>query len=249
MNKNAKKIISLLLEGLITMVTALYFNNKTVYAAEDVVPGIWCQDSTGWWFEADGSYLKGWNQIDGRWYYFYNDGYMAHDTTIEGYYVNSDGEWVDNSVVSYEEFCDEVNREMVHLINEYRHENNKITFKEMDDLKASAKAKSKHMADYNYFSHYYNGQDSSELFNSRLWGENLAYKTFNEAYTKPNARNLAKRFFDGWKASPEHNDNMLSPYYNQFGFGIEKAVYNGQNVFFATQMFSFGLDSRIISFN
>ena len=244
MNRNVKKIISLFMGGLI-IATVLSFNNQIVYA-EDTVSGKWKQDNLGFWFEANGTYLKGWNEIDGRWYYFYNNGYMAHDATIEGYYVNSSGEWIDNSEISYDEFCNEVNNEMFRLINKHRSDNDRITFQQVDDLKTSAKLKSKHMADNNYFSHYYNGQDSRQLFNSRIWGENLAYKTFKETYTKANARNLAKRFFDGWKESEEHNANMLSSNYNQYGFGIEKAVYNGSNVFFATQMFSFGLDSRIL---
>lgn len=38
---------------------------------------------------------KGWQKIDGIWYYFYGgDGTMAHDTWINGYYVNSNGAWV-----------------------------------------------------------------------------------------------------------------------------------------------------------
>ncbi|EKQ53037.1 MULTISPECIES: putative cell wall binding protein [unclassified Clostridium] len=55
------------------------------------------------WVPSDGSwyYLKGdgevatdwlWNQ--GYWYYLYPEGSMAHDTTIKGYYLNDDGEWV-----------------------------------------------------------------------------------------------------------------------------------------------------------
>ncbi|MDR3597974.1 leucine-rich repeat protein [Clostridium sp.] len=63
---------------------------------------------TGWqyingnWFyfnpNADG--YKGamkracWAYIDGSWYYFYYDGKMAHNTRIDGYYVNSSGAWV-----------------------------------------------------------------------------------------------------------------------------------------------------------
>lgn len=34
-----------------------------------------------------------WDYIDGNWYYFYYDGTMAHNTYIDGYYVNSSGAW------------------------------------------------------------------------------------------------------------------------------------------------------------
>lgn len=40
---------------------------------------------------------SGWTQIDDKWYYFYSGtGYMAHDTFIDGYYVNSEGVWTDD---------------------------------------------------------------------------------------------------------------------------------------------------------
>ena len=40
----------------------------------------------------EGLMKKGWNRINGNWYYFnYSDGKMAHDTWIDGYYVNSSG--------------------------------------------------------------------------------------------------------------------------------------------------------------
>ena len=36
-----------------------------------------------------------WEQIDGKWYYFDENGWMAHDKTIDpGYYVGSDGAWM-----------------------------------------------------------------------------------------------------------------------------------------------------------
>ncbi len=35
-----------------------------------------------------------WAYIDGYWYYFYYDGTMAYNTYIDGYYVNSNGAWV-----------------------------------------------------------------------------------------------------------------------------------------------------------
>lgn len=35
-----------------------------------------------------------WAYIGGNWYYFYYDGTMAHNTYIDGYYVNSSGAWV-----------------------------------------------------------------------------------------------------------------------------------------------------------
>jgi len=41
-----------------------------------------------------GMMKKGWQKIGGVWYYFnYGDGKMASNTTIDGYYLNSNGAW------------------------------------------------------------------------------------------------------------------------------------------------------------
>jgi len=36
----------------------------------------WKQDSNGWWNTDGSSYSIGWKEIDGKWYYFGQDGYM-----------------------------------------------------------------------------------------------------------------------------------------------------------------------------
>ncbi|WP_097005211.1 hypothetical protein [Lacrimispora amygdalina] len=60
----------------------------------------WQQDSTGWWYQNDnGSYATGWTWIDGKCYYFSDNGYMAANTNVEGYTLNSEGQWVVNGVV------------------------------------------------------------------------------------------------------------------------------------------------------
>lgn len=54
----------------------------------------WEQNNQGWWYaEGNSSYATGWKQIGGNWYYFYSDGYMAQNVTIDGCYVNSYGVW------------------------------------------------------------------------------------------------------------------------------------------------------------
>lgn len=73
----------------------------------------WKSNSNGWWYTQGSSYVTGWTQISGQWYYFDNNGYMktgwledggnwyyfygegamAHDTTIDGCYLNSSGAW------------------------------------------------------------------------------------------------------------------------------------------------------------
>ena len=54
----------------------------------------WKSNSTGWWY-AEGwkysIYAIGWQSIDGKWYHFDSNGYMEHDTIINGYKIGSDG--------------------------------------------------------------------------------------------------------------------------------------------------------------
>jgi len=56
----------------------------------------WKSNYTGWWYTEGNTWATGWRYINGNWYYFYSDGYMAHDTTIDRYYVNSSGAWTTN---------------------------------------------------------------------------------------------------------------------------------------------------------
>ena len=51
----------------------------------------WKQDSNGWWNTEGSSYSTGWRSIDGKWYYFYDTGYMASNAWVNGYYVGADG--------------------------------------------------------------------------------------------------------------------------------------------------------------
>jgi hypothetical protein len=57
----------------------------------------WKQDNYGWWNTEGSSWSVSWRQIDGKWYYFGQDGYMAHDTVIDGYKLGSDGAWIQST--------------------------------------------------------------------------------------------------------------------------------------------------------
>ncbi len=82
--------------------------------------GAWLQDSVGWWYcNADRSYtINGWQSINNKWYYFNERGYMVtgwvlwknayyycgpdgamltNTWTPDGYYVDGNGIWVQNS--------------------------------------------------------------------------------------------------------------------------------------------------------
>ncbi len=55
--------------------------------------GEWKKDRTGWWYaDKPGSYLRAtWSFIDGYWYYFDDNGYMAESKWIGNYYVGANG--------------------------------------------------------------------------------------------------------------------------------------------------------------
>ncbi len=56
---------------------------------------LWKSDATGWWVEdTDGWYPKdSWQKIDGTWYYFKPNGYMAMNEYYNGSWFNADGSW------------------------------------------------------------------------------------------------------------------------------------------------------------
>ena len=55
----------------------------------------WKHNSKGWWYtDSKGNYLKDeWAKIDGKWYYFKEDGYMAANEWQKGYWLNKKGVW------------------------------------------------------------------------------------------------------------------------------------------------------------
>ena len=54
----------------------------------------WKKDKNGYWFGNSGWYAKNqWQMIDGKWYYFKADGYMASNEWCKGYWLNKDGSY------------------------------------------------------------------------------------------------------------------------------------------------------------
>ncbi len=55
----------------------------------------WVSNSTGWWIEDSVGWYPTdtWQKIDGVWYYFKPDGYMASNEYYGGYWFNADGSW------------------------------------------------------------------------------------------------------------------------------------------------------------
>ena len=55
----------------------------------------WKSNATGWWVEDSAGWYpaNSWQKIDGVWYYFKPDGYMAMNEYYSGYWFNNDGSW------------------------------------------------------------------------------------------------------------------------------------------------------------
>ena len=58
--------------------------------------GKWMSDATGWWYDLDGTYARGWREIDGYWYYFLDSGYMDYSEYRDGCWLGADGAWDEN---------------------------------------------------------------------------------------------------------------------------------------------------------
>ena len=79
-------------------------NASTINNKVNLGPGVskgWEPVDTGWKFkQEDGSYLtNSWKQdTNGKWYYLNEDGWMLKDTTTpDGFYVDADGVWDENT--------------------------------------------------------------------------------------------------------------------------------------------------------
>lgn len=260
--------------------------------------------TTGWttlgnsygYKDSNGQYVKGWQEINGKWYYFSNSlsavkGYRPTGPNRVYYHFNDDWSWdggrtyteaevitlesnttqpvtkgiplgqqqstanqTQQSTVnqtqstatvetepqlSKEEFYDAVCKEMFKLVNDHRSENNVSKLEWSDELNDSAKLKSQHMVDNNYYSHNWDGIDFKELSvkigGSEIRRENIA-ATYNVTkLDKITAKRLSKDLFTQWKNSYGHDIAMLYADYTEFGFGY---AYNKHDGFlYATQQF------------
>ncbi|MBR6172190.1 MAG: hypothetical protein IKQ49_03345 [Eubacterium sp.] len=55
----------------------------------------WHKSAQGWWYAlSDGGYISdGWKKLDGKWYFFNTEGYMAASEWVQGYWLGKNGSW------------------------------------------------------------------------------------------------------------------------------------------------------------
>ena len=80
------------------MATGWYQEGSTWYYLDDqngdMKTGWIYVDNTWYYLRSSGAMVTGWFQVNGKWYYAYSSGALAVNTTVGGYYVNDNGEWV-----------------------------------------------------------------------------------------------------------------------------------------------------------
>lgn len=67
---------------------------STMFMLPTAAHAEWRQNSVGWWYNkyfSSPSYSIGWEKIDNKLYYFDSNGYMVHDTVVDGYSIDSTG--------------------------------------------------------------------------------------------------------------------------------------------------------------
>ena len=74
-----------------------YLGNKWYYLrSSGAMATGWYQEGSTWYYlnAGNGDMKTGWFQVNGKWYYAYGSGALAVNTTVEGYFVNYNGEWI-----------------------------------------------------------------------------------------------------------------------------------------------------------
>ena len=74
-----------------------YVGNKWYYfRSSGAMATGWYQDGSTWYYlnAGNGDMKTGWFQVNGKWYYAYSSGALAVNTTVEGYSLNYNGEWI-----------------------------------------------------------------------------------------------------------------------------------------------------------
>lgn len=83
------------------LLTVIISATLIIESATTSLAGQWIQEGSDWKYRNDnGSYAANWQWIDGKSYYFDQNGKMfTNTTTPDGYTVNADGAWIMNGVV------------------------------------------------------------------------------------------------------------------------------------------------------
>jgi uncharacterized protein YkwD len=132
----------------------------------------------------------------------------------------------------------EAERAIVRRANELRRENGLEELRPAKKLQRAAGYFAAFMARTNKYGHEADGNqpwDRVALFGYDycVVAENIAYQMKSTGFE---TKELAGKFFEGWKHSPPHRENMLQPHLTETGVAIGHAP--GSDRFFAVQLFA-----------
>lgn len=142
---------------------------------------------------------------------------------------------------------------IVELTNTFRKENRLSPVTSNKDLQQAARLFAAYLARTGKFAHEADGRQPAERASASgyrfcMIAENLALNLDSRGFT---TGVLATKAVDGWKASPGHRENMLTPHVTEIGVGIARAP-DADPKYLSVQLFgrpealqySFGLANR-----
>ena len=161
--------------------------------------GKWEQNDIGWWYDhQDGTWAaNGWEWIDGRCYYFNEEGYCymnSTEPTPDGYFVDASGAWVVDGVVQTQ----------TEVVNAGNQSEDKTA-----ELQAPFLGKWVRVAEYNTAGMY--GNEVSKMINVKVSGEKLAVEVYLRNAQKPSVTNMLIFYEPYWV---EEERNVYTDPYN-----------------------------------
>lgn len=128
-------------------------------------------------------------------------------------------------------------KEIVAQTNAYRKREGRDTLKTNSKLTRAAESFAAILAQSDELSHTADGKQPAERvadarYDFCLVAENIAYEFSSAGF---GTKELARRFFESWKASPGHRKNLLDPDLTEIGVGIARSEKTGR--YYAVQDF------------
>ena len=121
-------------------------------------------------------------------------------------------------------------QEVFHLTNEFRKQAGREPLKAEKRLEKAAAYFAAFMARTDKYGHEVDGNKSEDRiaayeYEACLTAENIAYAVNSDGFT---TEDLARTFFEMWKKSPPHRDNMLDPDAKDVGIAIAFVPASGR---------------------
>ncbi|WP_146398129.1 CAP domain-containing protein [Pseudobythopirellula maris] len=119
----------------------------------------------------------------------------------------------------------------------FRQQEGRETLERHEKLMAAAEGFARYMAEHDRYGHHADGRAAAarvadEGYEYCVVTENIAYAFDGGGYE---SRGLADQFFEGWRDSPGHRENMLGPNVTETGVAVARSEKTGY--WYAVQLF------------